>query len=91
MNKRNTKKTTKRPADRENPEWTGSDFSRAVPFGGLPPALQVALSSHKRGPQRTPRKVPVSIRLSPEVVQAFRASGAGWQARVDEILRAHIK
>jgi uncharacterized protein (DUF4415 family) len=35
--------------------------------------------------------VPVSIRLSPDVVEAFRASGADWQARVDEILREHIK
>jgi uncharacterized protein (DUF4415 family) len=35
--------------------------------------------------------VPVSIRLSPEVVAAFRASGAGWQVRVNEILREHIK
>jgi len=25
------------------------------------------------------------------VVEAFRNTGAGWQARVDEILRAHIK
>ena len=91
MKKKSMKKAVRRSADRENPEWTGADFARAVPFGGLPPALQAALSSRKRGPQKTPRKVPVSIRLSPEVVQAFRASGAGWQARVDEILRAHIK
>jgi uncharacterized protein (DUF4415 family) len=91
MKKKSMRKAVRRSADRENPEWTRADFVRAVPFDGLPSALQVALSSRKRGPQKTPRKVPVSIRLSPEVVQAFRASGAGWQARVDEILRAHIK
>jgi uncharacterized protein (DUF4415 family) len=62
-----------------------------VPFESLPSKLRKAISSRKRGPQKAPRKVPVSIRLSPDVVEAFRASGAGWHARVDEILRDHIK
>jgi uncharacterized protein (DUF4415 family) len=57
----------------------------------LPQGLQRVLSNRKRGEQKAPKKMPVSIRLSPDVVEAFRASGAGWQARVDEILRAHIK
>jgi uncharacterized protein (DUF4415 family) len=29
----------------------------------------------------------ITIRLSPEVVAAFRASGAGWQTRIDAILK----
>nr|VFJ43914.1 MAG: BrnA antitoxin of type II toxin-antitoxin system [Candidatus Kentron sp. FM] len=29
---------------------------------------------------------PVSIRLSNEVVSYFRATGKGWQTRVDEVL-----
>jgi uncharacterized protein (DUF4415 family) len=91
MNKKSTKKADRQSADQENPEWTHADFARAVPISGLPPGLQVTLSARKRGPQKELRKVPVSIRLSPEVVKAFRASGSGWQARVDEILRAHIK
>jgi len=91
MKKTSMKKAAKPVVDRENPEWTGKDFARAVPFNGLPSALRRTLAKRPRGPQRTPKKVPVSIRLSPEVVKAFRGSGAGWQARVDEILRAHIK
>jgi uncharacterized protein (DUF4415 family) len=91
MKKTNTKKAAKPAVDQENPEWTRKDFARAVPFSGLPLELRRSLSSRARGPQKTPKKVPVSIRLSPEVVKAFRGSGAGWQARVDEILRAHIK
>jgi uncharacterized protein (DUF4415 family) len=91
MKKKSTKKAVSQSLDRDNPEWIRGDFARAVPFSGLPPQLQRALSNRKRGPQKAPKKVPVSIRLSPEVVEAFRASGEGWQARVDEILRAHIK
>ena len=64
---------------------------RSVPFDQLPSKLQGAIATRKRGPQQVPTKVPVSIRLSPEVVAAFRASGSGWQARVDDILREHIK
>jgi uncharacterized protein (DUF4415 family) len=90
MKKMSTKRVVKLAADRDNPEWTRRDFARAVPFSDLPAALQAALP-RVRGPQRAPRKVPVSIRLSPDVVKAFRASGTGWQSRVDEILRAHIK
>jgi uncharacterized protein (DUF4415 family) len=91
MTKSNTKKAAKGVLDGDNPEWTKADFARAVPFSGLPSDLQRVLSNRKRGPQTEPKKVAVSIRLSPDVVKAFRASGAGWQTRVDEILRAHIK
>jgi uncharacterized protein (DUF4415 family) len=91
MKKMSTKQATKAAGDHENPEWTGKDFERASPFSGLPDGLRRTLSSRTRGPQRTPKKVPVSIRLSPDVVEAFRSTGAGWQARVDEILRGHIK
>ena len=91
MKKATTKTANKRTVDRDNPEWTKAEFARAVPFSGLPQGLQRVLSNRKRGEQRAPKKVPVSIRLSPDVVEAFRNTGAGWQARVDEILRAHIK
>jgi uncharacterized protein (DUF4415 family) len=77
--------------DPENPEWTHEEFARAVTFDKLPSKLRQKISNRKRGPQKVPTKVPVSIRLSPEVVAAFRASGTGWQARVDDILREHIK
>ena len=63
MKQQSTKKTAKLTADRENPEWTREDFSRAVTFDRLPA----------------------------DVVKAFRGSGAGWQSRVDDILRAYIK
>lgn len=90
MKRKNTKRAVSRP-DRENPEWTREDFAGAMTFDQLPVRLREKLSNRKRGPQKSPRKVPVSIRLSPDVVASFRASGAGWQSRVDDILRAHIK
>lgn len=41
----------------------------------------------QRGPQKAPRKVPVNVRLSPEVVAKFKATGPGWQRRIDEALK----
>lgn len=90
MKPKNTKRAVSGP-DRENPEWTREDFADAMTFDQLPARLRQKLSSRKRGPQKSPKKVPVSIRLSPDVVASFRASGAGWQSRVDDILREHIK
>ena len=45
----------------------------------------------KRGPQKAPVKQRISIRLSPEVVAQFRATGPGWQTRIDEVLKASLK
>jgi uncharacterized protein (DUF4415 family) len=85
------KRTSKSAPTKENPEWTRASFAKSMSFSELSEGLQQALTSRKRGEQKAPKKVPVSIRLSPDVVEAFRSTGAGWQARVDEILRAHIK
>ena len=60
------------------------------------PAQEVLSSSLKRklgvrGPQRNPTKERITIRLSQDVVQRFRATGEGWQTRVDAALRDWLK
>lgn len=72
-------------------ELTAEDAAHAVPFSALPAAEQkILLSLRKRGPQKAPRKVPVSIRLSPDVVAGLRATGSGWQRRADAVLRSWL-
>ncbi len=44
-----------------------------------------------RGPQKGPRKVPVSIRLSPDVVEYFKTQGKGWQTKINNILHDYVK
>lgn len=51
----------------------------------------VAIHHARRGPQKKPRKVPVSIRLSTEVVEYFRGQGLGWQSQIDEVLVEFVK
>jgi uncharacterized protein (DUF4415 family) len=75
----------------DSPELTKAEFARMVPFSGLPAAMQKALTGGTRGPQKAPKKVPVTIRLSPEVVAKYKATGEGWQTRIDAVLRESLE
>lgn len=44
-----------------------------------------------RGKQIAPTKEAINIRLSAEVLAAFRATGKGWQSRINEVLLKHIQ
>jgi uncharacterized protein (DUF4415 family) len=44
-----------------------------------------------RGPQKAPTKERITIRLSPEVVARFRATGEGWQSRMDAALQDWLR
>jgi uncharacterized protein (DUF4415 family) len=79
-------------ADGEVRELAAADAAEATPFSALPAAEQkVLLSLRKRGPRKTPRKVPISIRLSPDVARELRATGTGWQRRADDALRSWLR
>ena len=61
-----------------------------VVSGGGYAAVRAALAAKRlrgqRGPQVAPTKQLVSVRYSPEVLQYFKATGAGWQTRMNEAL-----
>ncbi len=60
----------------------------------LPKKLQNILPKRKRGergPQKQPRKILVTKRYMPEIVAYFKATGNGWQSRIDEVLLEYIK
>lgn len=76
----------RRKIDRDdNPVWTREDFARARSASELPAHIRAAFPK-TRGPQKAPTKIPVSIRLSPEVLQHFKSGGPGWQGRINEVL-----
>jgi len=84
--------------DDDNPEWTREDFRRARPAAEvLPPDLYAGLlamnqEAKRRGrPKAAVTKERITIRLSPDVVQSFRATGDGWQTRIDAALRDWLK
>ena len=57
--------------------------------GGGYGAVRQALAKKRqgqRGPQHSPTKMPVTVRYNPEVVAYFKATGAGWQTRMNDVL-----
>jgi len=72
-------------AEGEVREITASDLKNAMPFSALPETVQSVLRT--RGPQKAPTKEQISIRLSRDVLDGFRAFGDGWQTRMDAALR----
>jgi uncharacterized protein (DUF4415 family) len=77
--------------DGEVRELTAKDIALSKPFSALPePERKMLLNLRKRGPQKAPRKIPISIRLSPDVAEGLRATGHGWQRRADEALRTWL-
>jgi len=77
--------------DTDNPEWTTAEARKAATFSALPKTLQTKLARRARGVQRAPTKERVTIRLSPDVVETFRATGTGWQTRMDAALQDWLK
>lgn len=44
-----------------------------------------------RGSVKADAKVSTTLRLDPEVLEAIKATGAGWQTRINDLLRADIQ
>jgi uncharacterized protein (DUF4415 family) len=41
-------------------------------------------------PKSQNRKLLISVRYSPEVVEYFKSTGEGWQSRMDGVLRQYV-
>jgi len=62
--------------DPDTRELSDREFQRLRPLGR---------------PKAKVTKERITIRLSPEVVEKFRATGSGWQARMDKALQEYLK
>ena len=68
------------------PEATAEDFARARPFKEVFPEQYKAWKRMGRPPVESP-KVHISFRLASDVVDGIRATGQGYNARVEKVLR----
>ena len=78
--------------DEENPEWTEEMFRTAKPGADVfSPGLlaEHAAERRRRGKQKAPTKRMVSLRVAPDVLEAYRATGKGWQGLMHATLAAH--
>lgn len=72
--------------DVESPELTAGQIKELRPFAEVFPDLAASIR-RGRGPNKAPTKRLVSLRLSPEVIDTYKAGGPGWQSRIDADLR----
>ena len=70
----------------QNPELTAEQIAKARPFAEVFPELAASIR-RGRGPNKAPTKKLVSLRLSGQVIEAYKAKGRGWQSRIDADLR----
>jgi uncharacterized DUF497 family protein len=75
-----------RNAVSDNPELTDEQMSKAKPFAEALPELAASIR-RGRGPNKAPTKKLVSLRLSGQVIEKYKAGGPGWQSRIDQDLR----
>lgn len=76
--------------DVDNPEWTEADFARARSASEVVGKASAMALVRGRGRPPKPaakRKRQVTLRMAPDVIEAARASGRGWQVRAEKALR----
>lgn len=82
--------------DDDNPEWTDEMFAQARPAREVLPQLfapdvAAQMLAPRRGrPRKADAKEQLTLRLSPQVLAWFRATGPGWQGRIDEALKEWV-
>ena len=69
-------------ADPDTRELGAADFKRMQPLREI--------LRHRGRPKSDTHKVPVTVRLDPKVVAFFRASGPGWQTRMNDALVGYV-
>ncbi len=78
-------------ADDDSPPLTDDEWANAGPAVKGPPAA-VLEAVRKRGrPPKAVTKERVNVSLDPDVVELLRASGPGWQTRVNAHLREWLR
>ena len=72
------KKTSAKVNDPDNPAWTEDMLGAPVLKRG-------------RGPQAAPTKILTSLRLDADILEFFKAKGAGYQSRINAALRTEVE
>jgi uncharacterized protein (DUF4415 family) len=73
--------------DDDIPELTDADFARARPFADVFPEQAKKLKAMGELPKLAKPKVRVGFRLAADLVDGIRATGRGYNARVEQVLR----
>ena len=89
------KQPKSRKTSRTNPEWTTAMIAKARPAKEVLPKIFGARTAANmlkpRGRPKSPEsKVAISLRLSPDTLARWKATGPGWQTRMADVLRESV-
>ncbi|MDR6758862.1 uncharacterized protein (DUF4415 family) [Mycoplana sp. BE70] len=73
--------------DPDSAEATDEELAQARPFAEALPDLMEGIRRARGRPSLARSKQQISLRLDPEVIEKFKATGKGWQARINEVLK----
>lgn len=71
----------------DSPPATPEQLAQARPFAEVFPELAEKMRKKLGRPPLEEPKKPVSIRLDADVVAKFKATGPGWQSRINDVLK----
>lgn len=72
----------------DSPALTAAELAAARPFSKTFPVLSEKMRRAAGRPKSAAPKQAISIRLDADVVAKFRATGPGWQSRINDVLKA---
>lgn len=77
-------------SDPDNPELTDEQLAQGRPFAEVFPDLAESIKRSRGRPALETPKKQVTLRLDAEVLDKLRASGPGWQSRVNDMLKKAV-
>lgn len=95
----NARRKPRKPDDISQADWDAVDsppitaemFRQMRPAAEVFPEIVADYLKRRGRPKAAETKVPVTLRLDPDVVKALKSSGRGWQTRVNAMLKRWAK
>jgi uncharacterized protein (DUF4415 family) len=93
MSRATKQPSVKMPTTAEDRAITAAAKSdpNALPLTPKQLAAMVPIRALRGRPKSDKKKLLVSVRYSPEVVEYFKSTGDGWQSRMDGVLRKYVE
>lgn len=79
------------PYDPNDPRAVDAFWDHAIVSHSYAELREKLAKRRRRGPQKAPLKVPTTIRFDADVLAALKATGKGWQTRVNQVMREWVE
>ena len=78
-----------------NPEWSAAMIAKARPAREVLPKIfgartAAAMLKPRGRPKSSDTKIAISLRLPPDTLARWKATGPGWQTRMADVLRESV-